>query len=96
MHNNFELLREDVEEELTPGGEETTCRQHKVWIDLGEDEEEMIELTDPSEVSEEENFQESMLARKPAPDDVSRCEDSLGFLQEMHVDSINGCDEKAE
>ena len=22
--------------------------------------------------------------------------DSLGLLQEMHVDSINGCDEKAE
>ena len=53
-------------------------------------------LADPSEVSEEETFQESMPARKPAPNDASHGEDSIGFLQEMHVDSIDGCDEKVE
>ena len=56
----------------------------------------MIELTDPSEVSEGEYFQELTPARKPAYRDASHCEDALGLLQEMHVDSINGCDEKAE
>ena len=62
--------------ELSSGGEEATRRQHKVWIDLGGDEDEMIELTVPSEVSEEESSQASMPTREPAPDVASRCEDS--------------------
>ena len=81
---------------MKPGGEGTTCRHHKVWIDVGDAEDEMIELIDPIESSEEDNLQELMPARQPVFDYASHCEDSLGLLQEMHVDSINRCDEKVE
>ena len=57
VHNQLELLRENGCEDVDPGGGEATRRQHNVWLDLGDQEDELIELTDPSEDSEEENFQ---------------------------------------
>ena len=64
-----------------------------IWIDLGEEEEEMLELTELSESSEVDEFPESDSAGELVQDNASRCEDSIGPLPEMHVDSINGCDE---
>ena len=34
--------------------------------------------------------------KKSEPNRDTHCENSLGLLQEMHVDSIHGCDETVE
>ena len=63
---------------------------------MDDEEKEMLDVTETSTSSDEEDVPVPESEGSPLQDDVSHCGASLGLLQEMHVDSINGCDEQVE
>ena len=97
LTEEMEEASEEMSRDMIESGKEMrNSLRHRIWIDLGDEDEVVLDVYETSNSSDEETVPVIGSKESPLRDGASHCGTSLSLLQEMHVESIYGCDEKVE